>query len=275
MADESPQFTLVVDHQIDRFCSGMGIEDRNVVVTISNHGRDWSEALVWDWRRNEKVVVQSPNAPGVFWFMAASEELVTMSNSETRCIEVHEPSPAGGYERVRNHAPRSTPPKDGKDPRGVQAIVPTLIESWNSGTDLDQIALAYLEDETLRIDMESLGAGRIRFTSYRKDNTYMQDREDASSPYGNKHEVPSDFVKTISEHLVELSSSGRLTLYLAPEGGREEGECISYGVYSATLDGTEATDGLVPDQRFPFICPFSAIIGSVAATGHLCIWQLD
>lgn len=65
MADESPQFTPVVDHQTDRFCSGMGIEGRNVIVTFSNHGRDWSEALVWDWRRNEKVVVQSPNAAGV------------------------------------------------------------------------------------------------------------------------------------------------------------------------------------------------------------------
>lgn len=162
--------------------------------------------------------------------MAASEELITMWNSDTRCIEVHEPSSSGGYERVRNHAPHSTPRRDGGDPRGGQAIVPTLIESWNSGTDLEQIALAYLEDETLRIDMECLGAGRIRFTSYRKDNTYMQDPEDASSPYGNKHEVPSDFVKTISEHLVELSSSGRLTLYLAPEGGSEEAECISYGV---------------------------------------------
>ncbi|KAG8939187.1 hypothetical protein FRC00_014112 [Tulasnella sp. 408] len=149
------------------------------------------------------------------------------------------------------------------------------MESWNSGTDLEQIALAYLEEETLRIDMESLGAGRISFTSYRKDNTYMQDPDDPSSPYGNKNEVPSDFVKTVSEHLVELSSSGRLTLYLAPEGGREEGECISYGVYGAALDGTEVADGLVSDERIPFICPFSGIIGSVAETGHLFIWRLE
>ncbi|KIO34435.1 hypothetical protein M407DRAFT_16952 [Tulasnella calospora MUT 4182] len=102
--------------------------------------------------------------------------------------------------------------------------------------------------------MESLGAGRIRFTSYRKDNTWMLDPEE---------EVPSDFVKTVSEHLVGLSDSGRLTFYLAPE----EEEYISYGVYNTDIDDTE--------QRFPFICPFSGIIGSVAETGHLFIWRLE
>ncbi|KIO34434.1 hypothetical protein M407DRAFT_240702 [Tulasnella calospora MUT 4182] len=121
--------------------------------------------------------------------------------------------------------------------------------------------------------MESLGAGRIRFTSYQKDNIYMQDPGDVSSPYGNEHEVPSDFVKTVSGHLVDLSSSGRLTLYLAPEGRHEEGECISYGVFNSGLDDT-AINGLVSDQRFPFICPFSGIVGCVAATGYLYIWRL-
>ncbi|KAG9044412.1 hypothetical protein FS837_008190 [Tulasnella sp. UAMH 9824] len=273
MADESPQFALVAEHQNDRFCSGMGMQGRNLIVTLSNQGRGFGEALAWDWRRDEKVLVQSPNAPGVFWLMTTSRELTTLWNSETRCIEAYKLS-SGGYERVGNRAPRCTPRPDGEGPRNGHAIVPTLVDPWNSGTDLDQIALAHLEDETLRIDMENLGSGLIKFTSYRKDNMYMQDPEDASSPYGNEHEIASDFVKTVSEHLMDLSSSGRLTYYLAAEGGHEEGECISYGVYDTAPDGT-ATDGLVADQRFPFICPFSGIVGSVAATGHLFIWRLE
>lgn len=206
--------------------------------------------------------------------MTTSRELTTLWNSETRCIEAYEPSPSGGYKRVGNHTPRCAPRTDGEGPRSDHAIVPTLVDSWNSGTDLDQIALAHLEDETIRIDIENLGLGRIRFTYYRKDNIYMQDPEDALSPYGNEHEIPSDFVETVSEHMVDLSPSGHLTFYLAPESGREEGECISYGVYDTALDGT-ATDGRVLDRRFPFICPFSGIVGSVAATGHLFIWRLE
>ncbi|KAG8910801.1 hypothetical protein FRC01_006122 [Tulasnella sp. 417] len=273
MADEYPHFTLLADHQTDRFCSGMGVEGQNLVATFSNQGRNFSEALIWDWRRDEKVSVQTPNAAGLLWFMAVSRDLITAWNSNTRCIEVHEPSPSGAYERVRNHAPRSTPHEHDGETHSGQSIVPTVIESWNSSRDLDQVALAHLEEETLRIDMENLGAGRIKFTSYPKDNTYMQDPHDVSSPYGNEHEVPSDCVRTASGHLLDLSFSGRLTLYLAPEGGSEVGECISYGVYDTNPNDTTA-DGLVSDRRIAFICPFSGIVGSISETGHLFIWQL-
>ncbi|KAG8916138.1 hypothetical protein FRC01_003357, partial [Tulasnella sp. 417] len=274
MADESPQFTLLAHQQTDRFCSGMGVEGQNLVATFSNQGRDFSEALIWDWRCDENVSVRSPNAAGMLWFMAVSRDLITAWNSDTRCIEVHEPSPSGAYERVRNHAPRSTPHQEDGETQSGQSIVSTVIEPWNSSRDLDQVALAHLEEETLRIDMENLGAGRIRFTSYPKDNTYMQDPHDVSSPYGNGIEVLSDCVRTASDHLLDLSFSGRLTLYLTPEGGSEVGECISYGVYDTELDDTTA-DGLVSDERFAFICPFSGIVGSVSEAGHLFIWQLE
>lgn len=147
-----------------------------------------------------------------------------------------------------------------------QAIVPTLINSWNSGTDLHQIALAHLNQETLRIDMGNLGAGHIGFTSYLKDNTYMQDPQDVYSPYGNEHEVPSDFFKTVSDHLVNLSSSGRLTYYLSPESGSQGTESISYYVYG---------NDPVGDQHFTFICPFNGIVGSVSGAGNLFLWRLE
>ncbi|KAG8953043.1 hypothetical protein FRC04_002989 [Tulasnella sp. 424] len=240
----------------------MGIQGQNVTVTFAHQGRDWSEALIWDWRNDERNVVRSPSPAGWYWFMAASKTIATLWNLETRSIEVHLPSPSGGYAKAGSHHPISAASNE-VTPDGIDyAIIPSLIDSWISGTDLHQIALAHLKQETLRIDMEDLGAGRIWFTAYLKDNTYM--KGDILSPYGDEYEVPSDFFKTVSDHLVDLSSSGRLTLYLSPEGGGEDTECISDFVCKTRVDD---------EQHFPFICPFSGIVGSVSAGGFLSIWR--
>ncbi|KAG8953040.1 hypothetical protein FRC04_002986 [Tulasnella sp. 424] len=273
MADEIPQFSPVAELNTDHFCSGMGIQGRNVIVTLAHQGRDWSEALIWDWTTDERNVVRSPEPGGRYWFMAASKAILTLWDSATQSIDVHLPSPLGGYAKVGNHrpVPKSVPSNEEVMSDSVgQALVPTLVDPWNSGTDLHQIALAHLDQETLRIDMENLGAGRIWFTSYLKDNTYMQDPEDASSPYGNEHEAPSDFFKTISDHLVDLSSSGRLTYYLSPESGSQGTESISYYVQYGDEPGR-----ILGDQHFPFICPFSGIVGSVSVAGDLFVWRLE
>ncbi|KAG8953044.1 hypothetical protein FRC04_002990 [Tulasnella sp. 424] len=268
MADGNPQFSPVVGLRNRRICSGMGIQGQNVVVTFPE-GRDWSEALIWDWRNDERNVVQSPRPAGKYWFMAASKTIATLWDLETRSIEVHLPSPSGGYAKVGSHHPISAASTEevsgGADDHAID-IIPTFVDSWNSGTDLHRIALAHLEQETLRIDMEDLGAGRIGFTSYLKDNTYMEGVP--TGPHGDESEVPANFFKTISDHLVDLSSSGRLTLYLSPEGGGEETECISYFVDRARVDDIHL------DEHSSFICPFSGIVGSVSTGGNLFIWRL-
>lgn len=43
----------------------MNVQGQNLIVTFWVQGRGFVEALAWDWRRDEKVLIQSPNAAGM------------------------------------------------------------------------------------------------------------------------------------------------------------------------------------------------------------------
>ncbi|KAG8981677.1 hypothetical protein FRB90_007072 [Tulasnella sp. 427] len=272
LSSDDPQFCEIAELAVGNYCSGMCIQGQNLIAGYSpDPEKDWSEAVVWDWRRDEKIVVRSPPPARRYWFMTASQRIVSLWNSQARSIEVLRRSPSGEYEHIGDHRPTSFPirSKDEDITEDTQAMVPTLIDPWNAAVDPRLVALAYLEQETLRIDIEDPESGRVSFTSYPTDNTYMQDPRDMFSPYGDVFEVPDEFVKTVSGHLVDLSSSSRLTIYLAPEDDEDDGrEHVSYR--------TASGEDIRLDQYYsaiPFICPFSGIVGKLRSNGELYLWK--
>ncbi|KIO19523.1 hypothetical protein M407DRAFT_246135, partial [Tulasnella calospora MUT 4182] len=97
----------------------------------------------------------------------------------------------------------------------------------------------------------------------------MQDPSDPSDPFGNEIEAPSDFSQTIGGHLVDMSSSGRLTVYFTPDSqeSTKVGESMSYLAFTDFGDRASET-------HCPFMCPFSGVVGTVSQSGDFYIWRM-
>ncbi|KAG8915150.1 hypothetical protein FRC01_003767 [Tulasnella sp. 417] len=250
---EDPEFSLLAELKTDRFCSGMSLQADSVVATFYLPGAERVRAFIWNWKKGERLDESSPQLGGTCWFIVISDILYVLWNANSRSIDVHWSPKSDRPGSVDYHLPGLS---DGfpDPPQGVQAILPTMNVCRNASGGVSQVFLTHLEQETLRADIENLGTGRISFTRYAKDNTYMQDPSDPSDPFGNEMEAPSDFSQTVGGHLVDMSSSGRLTVYFTPDSqeNTKTGESMSYLAFTDLDDRASAT-------HFPFICPFSGV----------------
>ncbi|KIO23949.1 hypothetical protein M407DRAFT_26649 [Tulasnella calospora MUT 4182] len=266
LAAEDPQFSLVAELGTDKCCTGMRLQHGNVVAGFYVPGVNRTEAFVWNWKNGAKVEVSSPEG-GKNWFLVVSETISILWNANNRYIEVHWSTKSERPDEEHRYLP--LPPDTFSDPQVLQAIFPFTDECRKSFGYPYQVALAHLEHETLRIEIDNLGAGRVSFTRYPKDNTYMQNPNDPDDPFGSDSEVPKSFVQTVKGHLVDMSSSGRLTAYFASdsEGDTKIGESISYVAFT-NLNSRD------PEPHFPFLCPFSGVAGSVSESGDFYIWEV-
>lgn len=185
-------------------------------------------------------------------------------NVDGRAIDLYWKS--GDPEKVDRHFPTLSDALP-TPPAGSQAILPAVNEFRRYSGDLVQIALIHLEEETLQVQIESVGHGRISFTRYPKDNTHMQTPDDPEDPFGNEFEVPSGFIQMVGGHLIEMSSTGHITAYYAVDTKEDTtvGESISYAAFN---DFSHRTF----DKHFPFMCTFSGIVGTVSSSGDFYIW---
>ncbi|KAG8925853.1 hypothetical protein FRC00_003544 [Tulasnella sp. 408] len=167
LADDDPEFSLVAELGTDKFCTGMCLQHGNVVAGFYAPGVNRAEAFAWNWENGAKVEVLSPE--GKHWFLVVSETMSMLWNANNRSIDVRRSTKSDRPNEDR-HLPRHS--DTFPDPQqGLQAIIPVITECKKFSGDTSQVALAHLEHETLRIDIEDLGAGRVSFTRYPKDNT--------------------------------------------------------------------------------------------------------
>lgn len=180
-------------------------------------------------------------------------------------MDVHEASAEGGWGLTRRHESGFDMPPQASQTMGP--IAPTLVKSWNPA-DL-HIILVHTEDTTIRADFTNIGVDQLHFSRYHKNNSYMQDPHSPFSPLGTFVEVPSNFVKTVSGHLVDLAPSGRLTVYYATTGDDQPlaGESNSYHAFENFEDRTSGT-------HYPFICPFSGVVGTVTEQCDFYLWRM-
>ncbi|KAG8932973.1 hypothetical protein FRC01_011538 [Tulasnella sp. 417] len=268
LAAEDPQFSVIAELKTDEFCTGMCLQNSNVLVGTFTQESYLANAFIWDWKNGGKVEV-STSESGRHWFLIVSETISVLWNANNRSVDVRWSSKSDRPNEEQHHLPlpRDTLADPLLDP---QDIFPVIHECRRPSGDTYQTALAHLEHETLRIEVEGLGAGRVSFTRYPKDNTYMENPEDPGDPFGNDAEAPKSFIQTVNGHLVDIASSGRLTAYLASssEDNTKTGESISYFPFT---DFNEDASEL----HSPFLCPFSGVIGSVSESGEFYIWRMD
>lgn len=248
LADDDPEFSLAAELGTNKFCTGMCLQHGNVVAGFYAPGVHRAEAFAWNWKNRAKVEVSSPE--GKHWFLVVSETLSVLWDANNRSIDLRRSTKSDHPNEAHHHLPRHSdtlpdPPQD------LQAIIPVITECKKLSGDTSQVALAHLEDESLRIDIEDGGAGRVSFTRYPKDNTYMQNPEDPEDRFGNGNEAPKSFIQTVSGHLVEMASSGRLTTYFASDQVGETNTEKSVPYFAFTELGDRE-----PEPQFPFLCPF-------------------
>ncbi|KAG8957143.1 hypothetical protein FRC00_004415, partial [Tulasnella sp. 408] len=196
---------------------GMILQEGRVVATYYVPGAERVRAFVWNWKNGDRLDVSSEELlGGTFWFVIITETLYVMWNAVSRSVDVHWSAKSDRPDSVDRHFPglSDTFPHP---PQGVQAILPVIDQYRDTSGGAHQVFLTHLEEETLRADIKSLGTGQISFTRYPKDNTYMQDPSDPSDPFGSDFEAPSDFSQTVGGHLVDMSSSGRITVYFTSD----------------------------------------------------------
>ncbi|KAG8915151.1 hypothetical protein FRC01_003768, partial [Tulasnella sp. 417] len=269
LAIEDPEFSLLTQLKTDMFCSGMNIQDGNVVASFYLPGAERARPMIWNWKNGERLEESNLELGRTGWFTIVSETLYVLWNANDRSIDVHWSSKSDRPGLVDRHLP-GTPDAFLNPSQGVQALLPVLNECRNMSGDVSHAILTHLEQETLRTDIESLGTGRISFTRYPKDNTYMQHPSDPSDPFGNELEAPFDFSQTVNGHLLDMSSSGRVSVYFtshSAENTKAE-ESMSYQAF--TDFGDRASE-----IRFPLLCPFSGVVGTVSQGGDFSIWRME
>ncbi|KAG9046854.1 hypothetical protein FS837_003520 [Tulasnella sp. UAMH 9824] len=246
LAAEYPQFSVLAELETDKFCTGMCLQRGKVFVGTFTPEAYLANAFVWDWKNGGKVEVASQEA-GWHWFLAISETLSALWNANKRSVDVHWSPKSDRPDEEHRHLPL---PSD------------TL-------TDLPQDPQTIFPHETLRIDIENLEAGQVSFTRYSKDNTYMEHPEDPNDPFGDDTEAPKSFIQTVNGHLVDMSSSGRLTAYFASESEENTkiGESASYFPFTSFDNRDSVTYS-------PFMCPLSGVVGSVGESGDFYIWRM-
>ncbi|KAG8905767.1 hypothetical protein FRC00_013029, partial [Tulasnella sp. 408] len=199
------------------------------------------------------------------WCVAASQDRVVFWNDAQFSVDVHELSAEGESGLAHRHeAGFNLPPEHSQD---MCPIGPTLIKPWNS-TDLHTF-LVHAENATIRVDFTNVEVETFNFSRYPKDNAYMKDPDDPFNPLGSYVEVPSHFVKTCSGHLVDLSPSGRLTIYYAITGDDQPiaGESNTYHAFANFEDR-------VSGKHHPIICPFSGVAGTVTEQCDFYVWRM-
>ncbi|KAG8917601.1 hypothetical protein FRC01_002336 [Tulasnella sp. 417] len=269
LAVEGPEFSLLTQLKTDRFCSGMNVQDGSVVAGFYVPGVERARPMIWSWKNGERLDESRPELGGTGWFTIVSENLYVLWNANSRSIDVHWSSNSDRPGSVDHHLP-GTSDAFPNPPQGVQALLPVLNECRNTSGDVSHAILTHLEQETLRTDIESLGTGRISFTRYAKDNKYMQNPSNPSDPFGNELEAPFDFSQTVNGHLLDMSSSGRLSVYFTSHSAEntKTGESMSYQAFTDFSDRASKI-------RFPLLCPFSGVVGTVSQGGDFCIWRME
>ncbi|KIO19522.1 hypothetical protein M407DRAFT_146902 [Tulasnella calospora MUT 4182] len=268
LAADEPEFFLLAELKTDKLCSGMSVQDGTVVATFYMPGAERMDAFIWKWEDGERIDVSNPEPGGTCWFIVITEIRYAMWNGNSRSIDVHwspKSDRPGSVDRYPSGLSEAFP----DPPRGLQ-VISVMNECRNTCGDAYQVFLLYSEQETIRVEIETLGTGRISLTKYSKDNTYIQDPSDPNNPVGNEIEIPRDFSRTVGGHLVEVSSSGCLTVFLTPdsEENTKLGESMSYSAF--TDFGNRASE-----THLPFICPFSGVIGTLSKSGDFYIWRMS
>ncbi|KAG8910799.1 hypothetical protein FRC01_006120, partial [Tulasnella sp. 417] len=258
----SPQFSSLASLSTPRPSTGIVVHGPTVLAISFNAETGQGEDVVWNWRNGQWVLIPSGDT---LWSVAASKDRIIFWNEAQLSVDVHELSTEGKWGLARRHEPvANLAPHTSQI---MSPITPTLLKPWNLADR--HTFLVHTENATIRTDFPDAEADHFKFSKYPKDNSYMQDPNDPSSPLGTYVEVPAYFVKTVSGHLVDLSPSGRLTVYYAMTGDDQLLAGAS-NTYHAFANFEDRASG----KHHPFICPFSGVVGTVTQQCDFYIWRM-